>query len=473
MRVYRLIAIILSLFLLFGTIPVCMATPENEPGNVAGCYGLDAMTPYLGHGLIVDNSQAVFLYERNSDTLMYAQNPDTRIYPSSLVKILTAYLAVEAGDLDSVITVKESIVEQVPYDAVSADLQPGEQLTLRDLLYCMMVGSANDAASVIADHVSGSQESFVQKMNEFAQSVGCTDTHFTNAHGLHDEAQYSTVRDLAKIISGVLDDQVFVEIFSASEYTVPATNMSEERKLISKNFLMTEDSVEIYYDSRITGGRTGIGNDGKRCIASTAEADGMELICILMGAESTYAEDGRTLVYGGFKETTVLCDAVFEPYKVASVIFEGQAMKQVSVTNGENDLVIGVTDSINAVLPKNVSSADLAFRYSNSHETLEAPVNKGDLVSGVEVWYGNICIAYTDLYAMNCVRMVTQLPSQEPAEQIPSEGDEASGSGRIVLIVIISFFAVVGILAYVFRFAVKKRKPKKEGPDESTIRRRR
>ena len=116
------------------------------------------------------------------------------------------------------------------------------------------------------------------------------------------------------------ENEQFKKLFSAVEYTVPATNLSPARELKSKNFLMTADSVEIYYDERVTGGRTGVGNDDKRCMATTAEKDGMELICILMGAESTKAEDGRTLVYGGFKETTALYDAVYESYKIASVI---------------------------------------------------------------------------------------------------------------------------------------------------------
>ena len=472
MKKYRIIVIILCFMLLAGVIPETIAVSEQEQGSVAGCYGLDAATPYLGYGQIVENTQAVFLYERTSNTLMYTQNPDAKVYPSSLVKILTAYLAVVKGNLDDVVTVREETIEQVPYDAVSADLAAGEQLTLRDLLYCMMVGSANDAASVIAVHISGTESAFVDEMNAFALEAGCTATQFRNPHGLHHEEQYSTVRDLAKIISAVIDNEQFHMFFSATEYTVPATNLSPERELESTNFLMASDSMEIYYDNRVTGGRTGIGNDDKRCMATTAEADGMELICILMGADSKKADDGRTLVYGGFKETTALYDAVFDSYKVASVIYSGQPLRQISVVNGRNDVVIGSRESTNAILPRNVSHQDLVFRYSDMSAGLEAPVNAGDPVSGVEIWYGNMCIAYADLYAMNSSQPVPAIAVQEQPEQTDTSSEEERSSGKTIIIVSIVFFVIIGVLAYFFRSSAKRKVTSDVDVEENGRRRR-
>lgn len=471
MKKYRIIAIILCMMLFISGISRVKAV--DEKAHVAECYGLDAVTPYLGYGQIVDNTQAVFLYERNSNTLMYTQNPDAKIYPSSLVKILTAYLAIENGNLDDIVTIQEDTIALVPYDAVSADLLAGEQITLRDLLYCMMVGSANDAAAVIAVHISGSESAFVEEMNAFARDMGCTATQFQNAHGLHHEEQYSTVRDLAKIISKVIDNETFREFFSAVEYTVPATNLSPERELESSNFLMTSDSMEIYYDARVTGGRTGIGNDDKRCMATTAECDGMELICILMGAESQKADDGRTLVYGGFKETTTLYDAVFNSYKIASVIYSGQTMKQVSVVNGRNDIVMGSKASTNAILPKDISHQDLSFRYSDITNGLNAPVYAGDPVSGVEIWYGNMCIAYAELYAMNDSLAVPVISTEEQTEEISANTKKTESSGWTVVIVIAVFFCVVGVLVYFFRPSARKSHAVEEQTDESVRRRRR
>lgn len=454
MKINRMIAFILCLILISGIMPGVLATTEQEQGNVVACYGLDATAPYMGYGQIVENSQAVFLYERNSNTLLYTQNPDGRVYPSSLVKILTAYLAIENGNLDTVVTVREDVIEQVPLGAVTAELLPGEQLTLRDLIYCMMVGSANDAASVIADHICGSESAFVEMMNEYVQTIGCTATILKNPHGLHDEEQVSSVRDQARILSEAMENQIFRSIFGTVSYTVPATNTSPARELTTGNYLMSKDS---YYDSRVTGGRTGIGDDGYRCLATTAEAEGMEFICILMGAKSTKDDNGNTLVHGGFKETKALYDTVFDSYKIASVIYKGQPMKQVSVLDGVNEVVIGPNVETKAILPKDASFQDLAFRYSDFYEVLKAPLKKGDLLSSVEIWYGNMCIAHTDLYAMNSVRTIQEVEAEQEETEKKTNSNDGTGAGKIVAIIAISVFAIVAILAFVLRLLARRK----------------
>ncbi len=466
MKKNRIITIILCLFLLIGVNPETMAATETEQGSVATCHGIDASEPYLGYGQIIENSQAVFLYERNSNTLMYTQNPDIKIYPSSLVKILTAYLAIENGNLDAVVTVREDVINQVPGEAVTANLLPGEQMSLRDLLNCMMVGSANDAASVIADHIAGSESAFVEMMNAYVNAIGCTDTVIKNPHGLHDEEQISTVRDQARILLSVLENESFCDLFATVSYTVPQTNLSDERELSSSNYLMNKDA---YYDSRVTGGRTGIGEDGYRCLATTADSDDMELLCILVGAKSVKDDNGNTVVYGGFHETKALYDAVFNEYKIASVIYAGQPLKQLSVVNGVNDVVIGPMESTNAILPKNVSFGDLTFRYSAVQQNLEAPVDKGVHVSDVEIWCGNMRIAYAELYTMNRVRSVQEINAEQEETEKKEKTNDGSGTGRIVAIVAVCAFSAVVILTIVLRVAVKK----KHNSENKKIRRRR
>ena len=118
-------------------------------------------TTLLGTSQLITNAKAVVLYEYSTETFMYAWNADTQMYPSSMVKIITAYYAVLHGNPEDVVTVTETALANVPYDAVSADLQPGEEILLEDLIYCMMVGSANDAASVIAEHIGCSEEEYL------------------------------------------------------------------------------------------------------------------------------------------------------------------------------------------------------------------------------------------------------------------------------------------------------------------------
>ncbi len=380
--------------------------PDTQAPSVtmqSSCNGFDASTAMLGTGVITDNMMSAFLYDLTSDTLMYAYNPDLQVAPASLVKIMTAMLAIREGDPDAMVTVTRDVLSTVAEDAVSADLLPGEQLSLRDLLYCMMVGSANDAAAVIADHISGSQEAFVAKMNAYAAQIGCTGTVFVNPHGLHHENQLTTARDVARILADAMQDELFCEIFGAIRYDVPATNMSEQRNLSSGNFLMNVDNMAIYYDERVTGGRTGVAQDGTRCLAASAEGNGLSLISVVMGAESVYEEDGYTVSsFGSFLETSQLISSGLDGYKSAQILYIGQALEQCPVQNGANELVVGPMVDVTAVLPANVGIGDLNFRIEG-YGDLKAPIQKGDSVSTLEVWYGSLCIAQTELFAMNSV----------------------------------------------------------------------
>lgn len=428
------VRIIICIILLLQLLCMPALAVDNADQTVtSGSHSIDAAVPYLGTAQVTDNIQAAFLYEVNSDTLMYANNADTQTYPSSLVKIMTALLAVENGNLDDMITVTESALSSVPYYAASAELKVGEQLSLRDLLYCMMVGSANDAAAVIAEHISGSQSAFVEQMNQKATQLGCTATQFTNCHGLHDEQQYTTVRDVARILSEAIKNPDFKTFFGTINYIVPATNMSEERELSSGNHLMNTESLQIYYDERVTGGRTGVADDGTRCLASCAEKNGMLLICIVVGSESTFAEDGNTVTYGSFKETSALYDAGFDGYRVAQVVYEGQALKQCSVLNGANDVVLASTKSVYCVLPENTTASELRFQYADT-TALQAPVAAGEVLSVVQIWHGNSCIAQADLVSMNAVSPATALQDNNSNQQ-------TDGTGKTVLKI---FLVVVG-----------------------------
>lgn len=410
---------------------------EDVQATISSCHSLDANTALLGETQLVDNVKSAVLFEATSQTLMYAWNADAQVYPASLVKILTAMIAVEKGDLSDTVIVSESAVSAVPYDAVSVELQPGEQLTLEDLLYCLLVGSANDAAVVIAEHISGSHSAFVQEMNSYASALGCTGTNFTNAHGLHDEAQYTTARDAARILHKAIQNDTFKSVFTATKFTVPATNKAEERSLESGNFLR-DTSSKLYYDARVIGGRTGVTEDGRRCLAAAAESNGMLLISVVMGAESVYQEDGYSAVsIGGYKETSALLDAGFTGYKSAQVLYANQTLRQYTVANGECDVVVGPRVSVSTVLPEDVSSADLTFRYSDTQ--LSAPVEIGQKVTDVEIWHGNMCVAQTELFAMNSVRQAVQAS----AADAENEHDQ---DGMLVLWIVL---AVIGVFVFV------------------------
>ena len=137
-------------------------------------------------------AKAALLIDLNTGRTVYEQDADERVYPASLTKIMTCLIALENGNLSDVITIDEAALAGLDQDSSVVGLQVGEQITLEDLLYCMMVHSGNDAANAVAEYIAGSTADFVRMMNERAYALGCKDTHFNNPHGLHDESHYTT-----------------------------------------------------------------------------------------------------------------------------------------------------------------------------------------------------------------------------------------------------------------------------------------
>ena len=389
--------------------PVFAADISEDASVISGSNTLDGQVPILGNQQIDKNMKSAVLYEVHSETLMYAYNADEKLPPSSLLKILTALIVIEKGNLADAVTVQESVLATLDKDAVSVKLAIDEVVTVRDLLYCMMVASGNDAAVVLADYIMGSQQAFVAEMNRYAAELGCTNTNFTNVHGLHDENQYTTARDVARLLAKAVENETFCDIFGAKYYTVPQTNKSEERHLSSQNYLMNNDRDINYYDERVTGSRTALANDGSRGVASVAQISDMTLICVVMGAGSEYEKDGYTVrVYGGYNETRKLLDLSDSGYKTAQLLFPNQVVLQKSVMNGNADISIGTQEGAFSVIPENATEASLSYRYVNEIP-LSTPIERGQRVSTLQIWCGSVCVSQTDLYAMNSVKSATAL----------------------------------------------------------------
>ncbi len=411
-------ALCLVVFILLSNLSVSAADPAEDASVISGCNTLDARVPVLGDRQLVDNAAAMFLYETNSDTLMYAYNADVQVPPASLLKILTALIVIEKGNMTDVVTVKSDVLATISPDAAVSGLIADEVLTVEDLLYCMMVASGNDAAVVLADHVMGDQKTFVAEMNRYAAELGCTGTNFTNVHGLHDEKQYTTARDVARFLVRALQNERFREVFGTKYYAVPATNKSGIRHLYTQNYLLNS---EIYYDSRVTGSRTAVANDRTRSIASVARVNDMSLVCVVIGAKSEYDADGYSVkVYGGYNETKQLLDLGFSGYKAVQILHPMQVLKQCSVAGGSCDVTIGTNDNAFSVIPDNVHAEDLIYRYMDE-ENLTAPIEKGQKLSTVQVWCGTLCIAQKDLYALNSVGTVTSGSVNNPQQNDTSD----------------------------------------------------
>lgn len=423
------------------SMPICAEEDRSDASISSGCHSVDAAMALSDDGRLTETAQAVIIYELNSDTMLYTYNPDKKIYPTSMVKLMTVLVALEQGELSEQVTVTRKALDSVAIGSVSANLKNTEVLTLEDLLYCTMIASANDAAAVVAEYIGGSQDGFVQLMNEKAEALGCKGTHYSNAHGLHDEGTYTTARDICRIMNAALENEQFRTIFEAVTYTVPATNKSDARVLTTSNNMAV--STSKYYDERVTGGKTGATDKGGRCLTVTAKQGGMDLLCIVMGAKATYDLDGSIIKYGSFEECAQLLNDAFSKYAYRQIFFDGQTLTQYAVQGGANQVVTQPAASASTVLPVKLDETLLHWQYTRESTVITAPVEKGQVLGSVQFWYGQKCLAQTDMVAMNAVAV----ESDPVVPEMPKkQRDEGSWKAMLVLLGVFGGVIVSGML---------------------------
>ena len=422
---------------------------SGDASVVNGCHSINAQMPLWGNNKMLEAAGAAMLYEVNSETMMYAWNPDATMHPASLVKIMTALVALENGDLNSVATVSVNAMAALPPDSDTLKLQIGEQFTLDQLLYAMMTGSANDAAVVIAEHIAGSQMGFATMMNKRAKELGCTGTFFVNAHGMHEAAQVTTARDMVKIVLAAIENEDFVRYFSALEYTLPATEYHAARSLTSTNFLMSKSVTEEYYDARVTGGRTGVTDARERCLIATAQSGGLKYVAIVLGAIPSVNSEGITR-FGSYEEVGQMFDMGFKGYRITQILGTDDIIAQYPVLNGENYVVTGPSKSVSVVLPTNLTVKDLSFRYQDNFASLTAPVNKGEQLTMVQVWYNNVCIGQSPIVTKNGSAVASGYKEVEYTTEDSVLGDILTAVGIICV-------GILGAIVILYVYQVVRR----------------
>lgn len=240
-----------------------------------------------------DELHAAALFQLDEGHVVYADNIHERIYPASTTKILTIYLALKYGTLTDVVTVGENAVG-VPLDSSRAGLRQGDQLTLEDLLYGLMLPSGNDSAVAIAEYISGSEEAFAELMNNEAKMLGATNSNFVNPHGYQDENHYTTAYDLYLILNECVKYDTFLEVVSAAQYHTRITQKNGTYREVTWN-----QSNQFVNGARpapegvtVIGGKTGTTDEAGACLVLYAEGnDSSSYISIVMGA------DNRTILY--------------------------------------------------------------------------------------------------------------------------------------------------------------------------------
>lgn len=373
-----------------------------------GCRTIEGMVPLGGNDRRLDTALAAFAYEVTTGTVVYSYNPDIKLSPGTLTKIVTALVAIENTELDEIVTCSEGIQSKVPGSAqkLKPYLKSGEQLTVEDLLHGLLMEGANDAAVALAEHVAGTTEAYKALMNKRVLQMGCTSTEFGNISGLDTATSYTTARDMAKIVKEATRNETFARIFGTIDYTIPATNMEVERELEPINYLMDETNIPQFLDNRVTGGIPSTTDASGSSLACTASYKGMNMIFVTMGSTRLFDEEQtwKVTTYGNFEDTTTLIKYVYDNFKVNKIIYDGMAVNQWPVAGGESNVVGQSFVDVDSVVPSDASMDNLIMKYTVKDGGLSAPIKRDSLIATVSVWFRNSCLTEVELFAMSNVK---------------------------------------------------------------------
>ncbi|WP_455718340.1 D-alanyl-D-alanine carboxypeptidase family protein [Anaerosporobacter sp.] len=254
-------------------------------------------------------SESAVLIDASSGLVLYEKNPHKELYPASITKIMTTLVALENCSLNEIVTFSHNAVFSIESGSTHIARQEGEQLTMEQCLYAVMLASANEVSNAVAEHVAGSIDKFADMMNAKAKELGCKNTHFVNANGLHNENHYTSAYDMALISQEALKNEAFRKITGTKSYVLPKTNKSDQEfPMANHQQLLLGYKLTKKYDACI-GGKTGYTNAARNTLVSFASQDGVDLICVVM--KSTPTEQ--------YSDTIKLFDFGFDNYESFSV----------------------------------------------------------------------------------------------------------------------------------------------------------
>lgn len=281
------------LFLFYSLIPVSATEPETT-------YPVTSTSNHIEGWPDAPDifSSAAVVMEAETGTVLYDKNMNEQLYPASITKLLTAILTVENCSLNEMVSFSDTAVFSVPRNSSHIAITPGEELSVENCLYGLLLASANEVANALGEHISGSIEKFVALMNKRAAELGAINSHFENTNGLPDEKHYTTCYDMAMISRAAVFNDTLIKINSTTSYMIPPTNLQpESRPVNSFHYLLLNGSS--HYEGCF-GGKTGYTTAAGNTLVTFAKRDGVTLICVVMKSDSEhiYSESAQLLDYG-------------------------------------------------------------------------------------------------------------------------------------------------------------------------------
>ena len=323
-------------------------------------------------------STAAIMVEKSTGRILYEKRSTEKLYPASTTKIMTAIVVLENANLDDMVTISKTSLENIPSGYVTVDLVEGEEISVKDLLYALMLPSANDAAYALAEYVGGTVEGFSTMMNDKATSLGCKNTHFVNPNGIHNESHYSTAYDLYLIANYAMKNEVFREIVGTTEYTLPQTNLHSELDRVIKNTNELLYDTEPNYYPYAVGIKTGHTTQAGNCLVAQSSRDGLDFISVVLG--------GQGVNSNRFKDTIKLFNYGYDNYTLTKIIEKNSIVDSIEIEKATKEtklLDVAIDESITVMNNKALDVYQIIPEVKID-EGLEAPIAKGQKIGTIK-----------------------------------------------------------------------------------------
>lgn len=393
------------------------------------------------------NCEADYLISLDNGTVVMAKNENKRVAIASTTKITTALVVLQnCKNLSEVVTVSESAIRSLDNTGSSlSGLQIDEQVTVLQLLHLLLIASGNDAAAVLAEHIGGTQEKFVEMMNKCAASLGCKDTHYNNPHGLDTEDGYSTAHDIAVIAQAALKYDEFAKIVSTASYTVPATNKNPERTITNTNSTINP-VYTTYYRDYVKGIKTGTTDDAGYCLTSYATKNGYTYLAVALGGDRRDSDDDKIDENQAFMDTIRMYDWAFSNLSYELIASSSLIVSEVKINySWKTDHMRLVPEKdVRALVPTGTTEGSVFIEPVEKPEEVNAPIKAGDYACKAKVYFADseiaeINLVYAESVSKNYVAFIFAMLKKLVTNPI-----------FVILFIIVAVSAVVYV-GYVFK----------------------
>ena len=400
-------------------------------------------------------AETAIVMDMDTEEILYAKGIDEKRAPASTTKILTAMLAIEKVPFETQITFTDE-VNNIEAGSTHIGIKPGETLTMKDCAYAILLASANEVSSGVAEYIGTTVPAFVDMMNQRAKELGCTNTHFVNANGLYDENHYTTARDLAIIAKAAFQNETFREVVKTPYYIVPKTNITDEERWLNNHHKMILQGSE-YYEGCL-GGKTGYTEKAGNTLVTYAERNGRKLVCALLADVNVVAQytDTKALLDYGFDS--------FQRHDTTAVSLSPAKSDKLGKQLEEKGLLSTALETTSISVPKELTE-ELTYKTTLENNMLN-----------IDYYYGKQQIGSSSMQASDEILKVSQELSPKEVTKTDasvspnptkdsntSEKDNILPSWKYIAL----FLLITGILFYIvvlivnIKRSIKRRKRKK------------